>query len=205
MVGIGTTTPFYDLFVNSSGYTAASFRNYVSGGTTAEVIAQGTGASTWALYAFATTLGYAGYFSGNIYCTGSYLPSDERLKENIEPLQNALDKVLQLDTKTYYFKDEFPAMNLPTSMQYGFTAQNIESIFPELVKFNPAKGEAQPTEFKAVNYIGLIPILTEAIQEQQSLISAKDERIDDLQKQYADLQQQFNDLKALVLNIQQNH
>ena len=176
------------------------------------IVASGTGAGTWGLYAYATTAGYAAYFSGNVYCTGSYLPSDEILKENIQPLHNALDKVMQLDIKTYNFKQELTALNLPTCRQYGFTAQNIENVFPELVKLNPAKGEEQPIEFKVVNYSGMIPVLTKAIQEQQALLNARDERIDylqtqhnELQSQFNELQSQFNDLKALVLAYQQNH
>jgi archaellum component FlaC len=61
---------------------------------------------------------------------------------------------------------------------------------------NPAKKE-QPAEFKAVNYTGMIPILTEAIQEQQKGLEAKDARIDELEKQ-------LKDLKTLVLNMQQS-
>jgi hypothetical protein len=48
-----------------------------------------------------------------------------------------------------------------------------------------------------VNYIGLIPVLTEALQEQQKGLEAKDARIDELEKQ-------LYELKALVLTIQQN-
>ena len=203
-IGINTT-PSYDLHINSTDYSALYITGSYEGGTVANVVATGTAAGTWGLYAYATTAGYAGYFSGNIYCSGSYLPSDEKLKENIAPLENALDKVMQLEIKTYNYKSEFAEMNLPATRQYGFTAQNIESVFPELVKINPAKEKEQPIEFKAVNYIGLIPILTEAIQEQQKEIDAKDGRIDDLQKQYTDLQKQFNDLQAIVSSIQRNH
>jgi hypothetical protein len=199
------TAPSYDLHITSTDYTAAYITSTYNGGTAAEVIASGTTAGTWGLYSYATTLGYAAYFSGNVYCSGSYLPSDEKLKENIQPLKNALDKVMQLEIKTYFFKPEFTKMNLPTSRQYGFTAQNIENVFPELVKLNPAKGEEQPIEFKAVNYIGMIPILTEAIQEQQIQLSSREERMDNLQKQYDDLQRQFNELKAQVMTVQQNH
>lgn len=191
------TSPNYDLDINSASYTAANIYSPYNGGTASQVIAGGTAAGTWAFYAYATTVGYAGYFSGNIYCTGSYLPSDENLKKNLQPLQNVLDKVMKLDVKTYSYKtSEFPEMNLPTGMQSGFTAQNMESVFPELVKVNPAKKE-QPQEFKAVNYIGMIPILTEAIQEQQKGFESKDARIDELEKQ-------LKELKAIVLAIQQN-
>ena len=190
------TDPGYDLHINSADYTAAYFYSPYEGGTVCDIIAGGTTAGTWALYASATTLGFAAYFNGNVYCTGSYLPSDEILKENIEPMHNALDKIMMLDVKTYTFKtDEFPEMNLPTNNQIGFTAQNMETVFPELVKLNPAKGKEQPIEFKAINYTGLIPVLTEALQEQQKEMDAKDARIDDLQKQ-------LNDLKILVLSNQ---
>jgi hypothetical protein len=199
------TAPSYDLQITSTDYTAAYISSSYNGGTTAEVIATGTAGGTWGLYSFATTLGYAGYFSGNIYCSGSYLPSDEKLKENIQPMQGALSKVMKLDVKTYNYKTtEFPEMNLPANIQNGFTAQNLENVFPELVKVNPAKKE-QPVTFKAVNYIGLIPVLTEAIQEQQKQLEAKDASIDILQNQFNDLQNKFNDLKTMVMNVQKNH
>ncbi len=189
------TDPSYDLHINSSDYTAAYIISPYNGGTLATIYAGGTTPGTWGLYAYATTLGYAGYFSGNVYCSGSYLPSDEKLKENILPLQDGLEKLMKLDVKTYDFRTtEFPELNLPADTQYGFTAQNLESVFPELVKVNPAKKE-QPVEFKAVNYTGLIPVLTAAIQEQQKQLEAKDERIDLLQKQ-------LDELKILVEAIQ---
>ncbi|MHC1776313.1 MAG: tail fiber domain-containing protein [Lentimicrobium sp.] len=193
-VGI-KVTPNYDLDINSVSYTAANIYSPYNGGTASQVIAGGTTAGTWAFYAYATTLGYAGYFSGNVYCTGSYQPSDEKLKDNIQPMENSLDKIMQLDVLTYHYKASgFPELNLPTDRQNGFTAQNIESVFPELVKVNPAKKE-QPVDFKAVNYTGLIPVLTAAIQEQQKQLEARDERIDLLQKQ-------LDELRALVESIQ---
>ncbi|MFH1120706.1 MAG: tail fiber domain-containing protein [Bacteroidota bacterium] len=175
-------SPNYDLDINSTSYTASNIYSPYNGGTASQVIAGGTTAGTWAFYAYATTLGYAAYFSGNVYCTGSYLPSDEKLKSNIQPMKNSLDKIMQLDVMTYDFKaSEFPEMNLPLDKQNGFTAQNLENVFPELVKLNPAKKE-QPVDFKAVNYTGLIPVLTAAIQEQQALIEKMHRKIDELEQ-----------------------
>lgn len=175
-------TPAYDLQINSIDYSAEYIYSPYNGGTVSNIIAAGTTAGTWGLYAYATTLGFAGYFSGNIYCTGSYLPSDEKLKANIQPMEKSLEKVMQLDVMTYDFKaSEFPEMNLPTDKQNGFTAQNLENVFPELVKLNPAKKE-QPVDFKAVNYTGLIPVLTKAIQEQQALIEKMQLKIDELEQ-----------------------
>ncbi|MBK6966756.1 MAG: tail fiber domain-containing protein [Bacteroidales bacterium] len=189
-VGI-KTNPSFDLNINSTDYTAAYITTPYSGGTAFEVIAPGAG-NTWAVYSMAPTTGYAGYFSGNVFCSGSYLPSDEKLKENIRPMQDALDDVMKLDVKTYEFRTtEFPELNLPPDRQNGFTAQNLESVFPELVKLNPAKKE-QPTEFKAVNYTGMIPVLTAAIQEQQA-------EIEQLREQNALLLSRLSRLEAVIL------
>ncbi len=197
--------PAFDLHINSTDYTAGHITTPYNGCTAFEVTAPSTSPGTWALYAYTPTTGYAGYFSGNVYCSGSYLPSDEKLKENIQPLQNGLEKLMRLDVKTYTFKTaEFPELNLPVDRQYGFTAQNLEDVFPELVKLNPSKKE-QPVEFKAVNYIGLIPVLAQAIQEQQKQLESRDAKINALQSQYSDLQKQFNDLKMLVEKIHQSH
>lgn len=182
------TTPSYDLHINSSDYSAAYISSPYDGGTVMNVVAAGTSPGTWGLYAYATTLGYAAYFSGNLYCTGSYLPSDESLKKNIQPMQNALENLMKLDIKTYYFKPEFTMLNFPSSRQYGFTAQNMERVYPELVKVNPAKGKEQPVEFKAVNYTGMIPVLTKAIQEQQAMIG-------DLMNQNAELLKRIEKLE----------
>lgn len=198
--GIGTA-PAYDLHVASTAYTAAYIVSPYNGGNVANVIASGTTSGTWGLYAYATTLGYAAYFSGNVFCTGNYLPSDEILKENIQPLNNSLEKIMKLNVKTYNFKSGLDEMNLPTEKQFGFLAQNLESVFPELVKLNPAKKE-QPIEFKAVNYIGLIPILTEAMQEQQKQIETQNITITDLQNELNDLKQS---VQSILTNSNEKH
>lgn len=186
------TDPSYDLHINSSDYSASYISSPYSGGTVASIVAGGTTAGTWGLYAYATTLGYAAYFSGNIYCTGSYMPSDEKLKVNILPMENSLEKIMQLEVITYDFKtSEFPEMNLPPDKQNGFTAQNMGNVFPELVKYNPAKKE-QPVDFKAVNSIGLIPVLTRAIQEQQN-------EIERLKEQNAQLLSRLSRLESEML------
>ena len=53
--------------------------------------------------------------------------------------------------------------NASSKLQYGFIAQEIEKVIPELVT-------EDSNGYKAVNYIGVIPVLTQAIQEQQKEI-----------------------------------
>lgn len=138
------------------------------------------------VYASFSGSGWAGYFGGSTYSTGTYQGSDRKLKSDIKPLTNALDKINQLKPSTYNYKtDEYAFMNLPQGTQTGLIAQELELVFPELVKevkeFNhfdeTGKVIATTPSFKSVNYTGLIPVLIGAIQEQQ---------------------QQINELKALL-------
>jgi len=131
------------------------------------------------------TTNWAGYFSGSTFATGSYIGSDRMLKKNIRPITEGLSKVMELKPSTYEMRtDEFKGrMNLPRGQQYGLIAQELETVFPAMVKttIEPAilsreekeKGvKRDPVTFKSVNYNALIPILIRAIQEQQAEIEA---------------------------------
>ncbi len=85
--------------------------------------------------------------------------SDLRLKKNITPLQNPLQKILQLNGYNYYWKNEIA----DNSLQTGVLAQDVQKLFPELVK-QDSKG------ILSVNYSGLIPVLIESVKEQQKQI-----------------------------------
>ncbi|MEO8146891.1 MAG: tail fiber domain-containing protein [Bacteroidia bacterium] len=151
-----------------------------------------TGASCYAMWGYnaSTTGGYAGYFNGAVTVTGVFNnPSDARLKENIKPVENALSLITQLEAKTYNFKAEYAKMNLPKGSQYGLIAQEVEKVIPNLVVTNYDKSmdESHPFQYKGINYLGLIPILTQAINEQQKEIILKDAKIDQLVKDNAEM------------------
>ena len=170
-VGIGTASPNYTLEVQSSteyaiwGATTESNGNGVSG------IAN-TGSFAYALYGESSS-GYGAYISGNLYYSGTISgPSDARLKENIQPIGNAISRLQQLVPSSYTFKKEYSKMNLPKGTQFGFIAQDMEKVFPELVVTNYDKNQVKDGvfEFKSINYVGMVPVLTEAILEQQKQI-----------------------------------
>ncbi|MCI4669025.1 MAG: tail fiber domain-containing protein [Bacteroidia bacterium] len=137
---------------------------------------------------------YAGYFAGNVFSTGSYLPSDLNLKSDIRPSQSALGKLLQLQISNYSYRTEdFPDMNLPKGTRTGFMAQDVAKLMPELVQKATAPaateeeleaGATQTTDvhFQAVDYAGMVPYLVKAIQEQQAQIEALKAEIQDLKK-----------------------
>ncbi len=102
---------------------------------------------------------------GNILATGTITPSDYRYKKNIQPLENALAKLQQLNGVTYEMnRQAFPEWNFENNRQYGLIAQEVEKVFPEMVKTIDTKG------YKGVDYVKLIPVLLEGIKEQQKQI-----------------------------------
>ena len=159
----------------------------------------GSGYNNYGVYGYATggTNNWAGYFSGNVYTTGSYQSSDERLKKNIRDLNNTdiLDRVLQINPKRYQYlnESELKARNLPVfntnqGERFGLLAQDVEQVFPELVMdiLQPVdehgtlvNENTQTTTTKAINYQEFTIVLLAAIQEQNERIEALEKALKD--------------------------
>ena len=103
---------------------------------------------------------------------GVVCPSDLRLKKDVNPLENVLNKITAIQPISYNFKDQ---TNYPKGHQIGFSAQEIEKTFPELVKKNDQG-------FLAVNYAQMSAVAIEAIKEQQDIINDQDNKISQLQQ-----------------------
>ena len=87
--------------------------------------------------------------------------SDERLKTNFEPIENAVDKVLQLRGFTYNFNEIGEGLGFDTSLRHaGVSAQEVQAVLPEAVCPAPASDE-----YLTVKYDKLVPLLIEAIKE----------------------------------------
>ncbi|MBL0051490.1 MAG: tail fiber domain-containing protein [Bacteroidetes bacterium] len=154
-----------------------------------------------------TKKNWAGYFFGDIIYSRAFKWSDEKLKSDIKPIETALDKLSRVQTSTYTFKTrEFAQLDLPEGNQIGFVAENMEKVFPELVKESRSprivKGRdhqivRESATFKAVNYEGIIPVVVAAINEQslktnhnETLMNA---RITQLENEVAVLRRQLTD------------
>jgi len=154
---------------------------------------------------------YAGFFAGNVFSTGSYLGSDQKLKQNIQDFTSAMDIINQLHPKKYDYRQDgtYRLMNLPKGTHFGLIAQDVEKILPNLVKESrfesgystPAgkinangKMDAQAgatksetIDFKAVNYMELIPIMIKGMQELKSTVDAQQQKIQQLENTIANL------------------
>ena len=101
--------------------------------------------------------------TGEISATGDIIAfaSDERLKENIQPLENALSKIMQLSGFTYNFNEIGQSLGFDGKITYvGVSAQEVQSVLPEAVKPAPAD-----SNYITVQYEKLVPLLIEAIKE----------------------------------------
>lgn len=111
--------------------------------------------------------------SGNATATGNVTAySDIRLKENIQPLENSLDKVMRLRGVSYTRKDT-------GSHEIGVIAQEVKEVIPEFVHISDgvAEDENALTDVQSVDYGRMVSVLIEAIKEQQAQINELKEKI----------------------------
>ncbi len=117
---------------------------------------------------------------GNAILAGTLTQSSVgRLKKNIQPINNASQKIDQIRGVYFNWKDEHHSQ----IKQIGFVAQEIEEVFPELVNTD-SKG------FKSVAYANMSAVLLEAIKEQNQRI--------------ATLERELSEIKSLLKNSLNN-
>lgn len=114
--------------------------------------------------------------SGNVKVTGGSVGtvSDQRIKENVTSLSSMIAKINQLNPVQFDWKD--PIRNTDpdrtSNTDFGFIAQEVEAIFPDVIYTGPVTTDAMPDNLKHLSYSSLIPILTKAIQELDTRITA---------------------------------
>ncbi len=142
---------------------------------------------------------YKLHVSGQMKSDGFLESSDIRLKKNIETLQNALNKVMQLQGVSYNWKNEKELADeniaYTTSRgdkaDIGLIAQEVEKILPQLVSTD-SEG------FKSVEYSKLVALLIEAVKEQQKTMENQQNELNELKK---DNVEKTNLLKAELSEI----
>jgi hypothetical protein len=106
----------------------------------------------------------------------AYSSSDIRFKENITPIENAIDKIRKISGNTYDWKAENKELHGYEGNDVGVIAQEIEAVLPQLVQ-NRDNG------YKAVKYDKLVALLIEGIKEQQLQIEKLQLEVSELKKQ----------------------
>mgnify|MGYP003686834901 CR=1 FL=1 len=141
-------------------------------------------------------LGYGGYFAGGLgYVNGLYNLSDARTKKNVQQLDNALAKVQRLRGVSFEYNEEYGKYHGNDQRTYtGFIAQEVEAVVPSSVAekylYESGNGEngvtasiadQDRTTIKVVDYVSLVPLLVEAIKEQQQTIDEMQKKINQLE------------------------
>ena len=181
-MGRGTTASDYASLVigqyNSSGSSVTNNATSFNTANTAFVIGNGT-ASNAKSDAFKVMFNGDTTVSNDLTVSGDVvISSDARLKSNIESLGSTLPKLLQIDGKSYEMKGK---------QKIGVLAQEIQEVFPELVT-------KDDNEMLAVNYQGLVPVLINALKEQ-------DAKMKEQQIKYIEQEKRLERLERLVASI----
>ena len=149
----------------------------------------GTGYESLACKSFGVGTAASGT-AGEIRATNNITAyySDRRLKENIIPIENALEKVMAISGVTFNSNDTAEKYGyIDKKRQVGVIAQEVAAVLPEVVVPAPFDigRNADGTEYsisgenyQTVQYEKIIPLLIQAMKEQQALINRLQQQID---------------------------
>ncbi|QNA45526.1 tail fiber domain-containing protein [Lacibacter sediminis] len=114
--------------------------------------------------------------------------NDEQTKLNVASISNPVERLSQLKPISFeYNTKQYKFLNLQTGKQYGFLSDNIQAVFPELVKekrvsYMQGKNNYKNASIASINETSLIPVLVASIVEQQKQIDQLKSEIEALKK-----------------------
>jgi hypothetical protein len=114
---------------------------------------------------------------------GTLSITDDQLVKKAAPITNALEMIDKINPGIYQLDNtKYPALQLSGGEHYGILAKDLAKVIPGSVKDIPAqeKGSATVETVKAVDYAELIPVLVQALKEQQEQIKAQQSKIEAL-------------------------
>jgi len=196
-IGIGIADPVTRLQVEGGGDASLTNHGYFVMGSISglnvvmdnnEILARDNGANS-TLYI--QTEGGSTSFGGDIYMNGTLLhSSDRRLKREIEPLAYGLNAITKLEPKMYYWKDKDQRYK-----SFGLIAQEVQDILPELVLERDMEDG-----YLAVNYTEIIPVLINAVKQQQQIIETLEAELKNNKQENASINNRLTRLEVLLEN-----
>jgi len=126
--------------------------------------------------------------------SGSWLVlSDKRIKSKIKTIGNALDLISKLNGVSYsYNREENPGLGLPEGRVFGFIAQEVAEIIPEVTSTSTEDG------LVGIKYTEIIPLLTQGIKEQQIIVEQQDELILEQEAKITQLEDRLAKIEAAL-------
>ena len=117
--------------------------------------------------------------------------TDAAIKKNISVIDDPIQKLIRLSPRTFeYDNTNYKHLKLQHGLQYGFIAEDLQVIFPTLVKertvsYMFGKNAYRNTSIKVIDEARLIPVMVAAIKEQQITIENLKTAIQELKKEHA--------------------
>jgi hypothetical protein len=172
---VGRTSNDANLTGCTFGPIGGGITGTVSTGTNEIFVFNNTATGGTAKVAFRTANVEKGSIAWTNASTAYNTSSDYRLKENVAPMQNALDTVAQLNPVTYTWKAD-------GSAGQGFIAHELQAVVPDCVtgEKDAVDKDGNP-QYQGVDTSFLVATLVKAIQEQQDIITALTARIEALE------------------------
>lgn len=176
--------------VNSSGHvginnTSPTYRLDVNGNVRFTATSKSIGFDGASFYPMSNVdLGTLGNYWFRIYSTYAiftYDPiimSDLNYKTDISNLTGMMEKIKLLRPVTFKLRTDAKDIGVDKTtnpLQYGFIAQELKEIFPDMVS-------TQPNEILGIHYSEIIPVLVQAVKEQQEQIDALSKRVSELEQ-----------------------
>jgi len=162
-----------------------------------------------------TSGSFAGYFNGSVLRTGNdNFSSDASLKTNIDTIENASEILVKLKPKTFYYDTLNPhGMMFSSNRQFGFIAQDVDSILPELVgtathpaTFDTLGNITIPAyTYLTLQYQPFIALLTKGFQEQKLEVDSLKEVINQLNERLNAQDSINNAMYAMITQCCQNN
>jgi len=137
--------------------------------------------------------------------SGVWLPSDQIFKTNIQPVQNALNIISQLNPKSFYFDTtNVYGLNFSNKKHYGLIAQDVQNVLPELVSssYKPATYDStgailtQSLTYLNLDYNSVFALLIQGMKEQQSKIDSSKQQNDSLKNIINSYETRFNNIES---------
>ena len=126
----------------------------------------------------------AGAFTINVAKAQSV--SDKDLKKNIEPVTNSVSTIAKLEPLSYEFDNSKDTrLNLPAGRNYGFIAEDVKQVVPEVVRtsnkwITVGKNNQRAITTTTVDLQELVPLLVGAVKEQQAQIEKLKQEVETL-------------------------
>lgn len=182
LMGVGGQTGFtfdgaYSFEIRKSISSAIA----AGGLGTGDIVMKIRGADGHTAFGFNSASGFhRAIFNGTIQANGVTLPSDKRLKKDINMFQRGLDDLMKINPISYRYNGKAGITN--TEMVHvGLFAQDLQQLAPELVRTEIySVDEDTNEEYLSINDTGIKYMIINAVKEQQQIIEDQNQVIDDL-------------------------